>query len=80
MPEYYLTSCKECSKFHEQTGLCLLGYTVPATLYEALHIANTEGLAIICRLVEEGDTLANLVVKKTCDALRQKEFGLCLIK
>jgi hypothetical protein len=73
MPEFYLLSCKECNKFHEQTGLCLLGFTVPESLAEAEQVTRMEGLTAICRLVEAGDRLANLVVKKTCTMLRRRD-------
>ena len=73
MPDFYLLSCKECNKFHEQTGLCLLGFAVPESLPEAEAVARTDGLVSICRLVEAGERMANLVIKKTCDMLRRRD-------
>jgi hypothetical protein len=76
MPDFYLLSCKECNKFHEQTGICLLGFTVPESLYEAELVAEKNGILAICRLVEKGELLANLVVKKTCDMLRRRDLNV----
>jgi hypothetical protein len=73
MHKLYMLNCEQCSKFHEQTGLCLLGFTVPESLHEAEQVAAMSGLTAICRLVEKGDLLANLVVKKTCDMLRRRD-------
>jgi hypothetical protein len=73
MPDFYLLNCKECNKFHEETGLCLLGFAVPESLYEAEQITAINGINSICRLIEKGDLLANLVVKKTCDMLKRRD-------
>ena len=76
MPEFYLLNCNQCNKFHEQTGLCLLGFTVPESLAEAEQVARTDGIISICRLVEAGDRMANLVVKKTCEMLRRRDLNV----
>ena len=76
MPDFYLLSCNECNKFHEQTGLCLLGFTVPESLAEAESVTRLGGLTSICRLVEAGDRMANLVVKKTCEMLKRRDLNV----
>lgn len=76
MPEFYLLNCEQCNYLHEQTGICLLGFTVPESVYEAELVAEKEGILTICRLVEKGDLLANLVVKKTCEMLKRRDLNV----
>ena len=76
MPDFYLLSCKECNRFHEGTGLCLLGFTVPESLAEAEAVTRMDGLVSICRLIEAGDRMANLVVKKTCEMLKRRDLNV----
>jgi hypothetical protein len=64
MHKLYFLSCKECNKFHEQTGLCLLGVAVPESLAEAEAVTRMAGLMSICRLVEAGDRMANEMLKR----------------
>ena len=76
MHKLYFLSCKECNKFHEQTGLCLLGVAVPESLAEAEAVTRMAGLMSICRLVEAGDRMANLVIKKTCEMLKRRDLNV----
>lgn len=73
MHKLYLLNCEQCNKYHEQTGLCLLGFAVPESLHEAEMIAEREGFNTICREVERGALLADLVVKKTCEMLKRRD-------
>ena len=75
MHKLYFISCKECSKFHEETGLCILGYVVPETLAEAESVVMSLGFNTICRDVEKGDLLADIICKETCKSLRRKEVA-----
>jgi hypothetical protein len=76
MHKLYLLNCEQCKHLHEQTGLCLLGFTVPESLYEAELVAEKEGILTICREVEKGELLANLVIKKTCEILKRRDLNV----
>ena len=73
MHKAYLLSCHECNRHYEQTGLCLLGFEVPESVHEAEIIAQTTGFNTICREVEAGAIIADLLIRQTCEMLKRRD-------